>query len=118
VTIKLLCENDTAVLTLFGDIDMPEVVNIRNTISSLFQHGCYRIVLDLVRVGHINATGLGILADSLHRARICKGDIKLSSLNVYLQNIFELTEMDKIFQIYPDRDSALEGFKSVKVAAA
>ena len=118
MTVNMLNENEIALITLFGDIDMQEVVNIRNSISSLLHQGCCQIVLDLSRVQHINATGLGILADSVRRTRVLKGDIRLANLNPYLQHVFELTGMNRVFRIYRDRQTAINGFKSLKYIAA
>jgi len=118
VTINLFNEDDVAVVTLLGDIDMQEVVNIRNTISSVLHNGCYQLVLDFSRVQHINATGIGILTESLRRIRHLHGDLKLANLNPYLRHIFELTGMNRFFQIYNSRQAAIKSFKDYKYIAA
>ncbi|MCK5242016.1 STAS domain-containing protein [bacterium] len=118
MTIKLLNEDEVAVVSLFGDIDMQEVVNIRNTISSILHSGCYQLVLDCLRVQHINATGIGILTESLRRIRHLHGDLRLANLNPSLRNIFELTGMTKFFKIYTSRQAAVKSFKNLKSVAA
>jgi anti-anti-sigma factor len=118
VTIKLMNEDEVAVVSLIGDIDMQEVVNIRNAISSILHGGCYQLVLDCSRVQHINATGIGILTDSLRRIRHLHGDLRLANLNPTLRNVFELTGMTKFFQIYTTRQAAVKSFKNLNYAAA
>ncbi|MEW6516546.1 MAG: STAS domain-containing protein [candidate division FCPU426 bacterium] len=115
---KTQCTEETAVVTPLCDLDMPEVVNVRNTLTTLLQRGCAHIVLDFSRVGHINATGLGILAESVRRARWQKGDVVLTGLNPILHSVFELTGMAKMFRIYNDREAALGAMRVDKVMAA
>lgn len=118
MAMKTQCTEETAVVTPLCDLDMAEVVNIRNTLTTLLQRGCVHIVLDFSQVNHINATGLGILADSVHRARWLKGDVVLTGLNPILRAIFELTGMEKIFRICADRETALGLIRTDKVLAA
>ncbi|MCD4812406.1 STAS domain-containing protein [bacterium] len=118
MSIKLLNEEDVAVIGLLGDIDMQEVVNIRNTIASVLDSGCNQLVLDLSRVQHINATGMGILTESLRRIRHLQGDMKLAGVNPYVENIFELTGIKRFFEIHATRGDAVKSFKRYKYAAA
>lgn len=118
MTMKTQCTEETAIVTPLCDLDMPEVVNVRNTLTTLLQRGCVHIVLDFSRVGHINATGLGILAESVHRARWLKGDVVLTGLNPVLSSVFELTGMAKIFRICADRETALGAIRTDRVLAA
>ncbi|MBN1596500.1 STAS domain-containing protein [candidate division FCPU426 bacterium] len=118
MTIRLFNEDDVAVISLINDIDMQEVVNIRNTIAQIICSGCHQLVLDLSRVQHINATGIGILAESLRRIRQLQGDLKLAGLNPQLRNVFALTGMDKFFHIYHNRHAAVQSFKKEKCVAA
>lgn len=118
VAMRTQCTEETAVVTPLCDLDMPEVVSIRNTLTTLLQRGCVHIILDFSRVNHINATGLGILAESVRRARWLKGDVVLTGLNPVLRAVFELTGMEKIFRICADRETALGLIRTEKVMAA
>lgn len=118
MSIQLRNEDDVAVVSLLGDVDMEEVVNIRNTIATVLHGGCNQLVLDLSRVQHINATGMGILTESLRRIRHLHGDMKLASVNPYVENIFVLTGIKRFFEIYATREAAVKSFKRYKYAAA
>lgn len=118
MTIKFDRIGDVTVIHLKGDIDMEEVVEIRNIISTTIHQRCFRIVLDLERVQHINSTGIGILADSLKRLQALEGDLRLAQLNPYLNKVFELTSMARYFKIYKKRQDAIQSFKTLNYAAA
>jgi anti-sigma B factor antagonist len=118
VTIRLEGNDEVAVLSLIGDIDMEEVVDIKNAIASIMSEGCYALVLDLNRVQHINVTGIGILIDSLHRLRALRGDLRLCHLNPYLRHVLEIMGLTRIFRIFENRETAISSFKTLKYAAA
>lgn len=118
MAIKIEQHGSVTIINLKGDIDMQEVVQIRNVISAMVHEGRYQLVLDLSKVQHINSTGIGILADSLRRLRTMHGDLRLSQLNPYLHNIFELTGMTRYFRIYKKRQEAIRSYKAMNYAAA
>jgi anti-sigma B factor antagonist len=117
VSLKLLSCDEIAVICLSGDVDMEDVVGLRNLIASIMGGGCTQFVLDLARVQHMNSTALGILADSLHRLRVVHGDLRLSGLNPYLKNLFELMGLARVFRMFSDRNDAITSFKPMRCAA-
>jgi anti-sigma B factor antagonist len=105
-----------AIIRLFGDLDMEDMVVVKNLISRLLVDGCGQIVLDFERVQHINATGLGILAERQLQVRKRQGDLRVAGLNPYLQNVFELTGIRRAFRTYPSVDAAARSFKELVAA--
>ena len=64
------------------------------------------MTLTISKVDFIDSSGLGMLV-SLFKLMNGKGDMALCSLNPGIMNMFTLTRMDRIFRIYPDKNSAL-----------
>jgi len=96
---------------------MEDVVSIKNLVTTTVADGCYSIVLDFSRVQHINATGIGILADRLRFVRTFHGDIRLAGLSPYLHNVFELTGVRNVFRIFGNADQAVRSFVPAVIAA-
>ncbi len=118
VSLKLVCQEEVAVIRLFGDVDMEDVVSIRNAVASIVKGGCYQFVLDFSRVQHINMTGVGILVESLRKLRDLNGDLRLSNLNMRLQHVMEITGILKVFRIFKSQQAAVESFKHLRRVAA
>lgn len=106
------------VLRFLRDIDMEEAVHIKNTVTALIDQDAHHIVLDFERVQHLNAMGLGILADRLRFARAAHGDLRLAGLNPGLQNIFALTGTSPLFRIYPHAEAAVQSYQVCEQFAA
>jgi anti-sigma B factor antagonist len=53
---------------------------------------------------------LGALVTISKRVREVGGQIRLAALNDDLRSLFELTKLDTLFAIYPDRAQALDGY--------
>ncbi len=117
MTLKASQQDGVTTIHLHGDVDMEEVVQLKNLISAVVADGCSRIVLDFLRVQHVNVTGLGILADRLRFVRIAGGDLRISSLSPYLQHVFELTGIRNVFRIYDTAHLAARSFQNFLVAA-
>ncbi len=118
MAMKFKQNGDVTVINILGDVDMEEVVQLRNAISTMVHEQHYHLVLDLSRVQHINSTGLGIMADSLKKLRAVNGDLRLAHLNPYIQQVFNLTDMTRHFRIYPRRQDAIQSYHALNCAAA
>ncbi len=118
MAMKFKHNGDVTIINILGDVDMEEVVQLRNAISTMVHEEHYQLVLDLSKVQHINATGLGIMAESLKKLRAVHGDLRLAHLNPYIQQVFNLTDMTRHFRIYARRQDAIQSYHALTYAAA
>ncbi len=65
------------------------------------------VVIDLTDVEFIDSSGLGALVAVLKHVS-GKGRLVLTGLRTKTEQIFKLTRMDTVFEIYPSIDEALE----------
>jgi anti-sigma B factor antagonist len=117
MTVRASQQSGIVVLTLCGDMDMEEAVEVKNSIASQVDKGCCQIVLDFSRVQHINSTGIGILAERLRYLRTVAGDLRLAGLSPSLQHVFELTLIRSVFRIYATAGEAVQSYHSCMAAA-
>lgn len=66
-----------------------------------------RIVVNLQEVQFMDSSGLATLVQGLKRCRQAGGDLRLCNLQQPVRIIFELTRLDKAFDIYPSEAEAL-----------
>ena len=69
-----------------------------------------QLVIDLSRVNFIDSSALAALAGGLKRCRQRAGDLKLCGLQQPVQVIFELTRMNRAFEIFPTEAEAVASF--------
>lgn len=68
------------------------------------------IVLDFSEVTFIDSSCLGALVSSVKSLRGKKGDLKLSCLQEDVRSIFQITRLDKIFEIFENVEEAIESY--------
>jgi len=67
-----------------------------------------RLVFDFEEVKFFSSQVLGLLLDI--RARLGKhnGEVVISAINPQLHRVFRITNLDKVFKFFPDKESALK----------
>jgi len=65
------------------------------------------LLLDLEEVELLSSSMLGKLIRLLKRTRQAKGRLRLCSIRPSIHEVFEITQLHKVFEIYPDANEAL-----------
>lgn len=102
--------SDVVILKFIGEITSNIDDNVKKILKEEFQD-MYNIILDLTELKYLNSTGLGSIAAILRYARKNDGDIKICGLQSSVKKLFEITRLDKIFEVYEDITSAVESFE-------
>jgi anti-anti-sigma factor len=68
------------------------------------------IVVDLSMCEYLDSTFLGSLVSSLKKTVASGGDLKLVYSNELSSLIFEMTSMNKVFEVHKDLDEAISSF--------
>lgn len=84
--------------------------HLKQELARLFEEGKTRIVVDLKEVRFIDSSGLGALVSGFKNASSRQAGLKLSSLQNQVKSMFELTRLQRVFDIYPTVDEAIEAF--------
>lgn len=92
----------------------PSVRRLDASVAAAFKEAITReigddqkaLIVDFSKIDFIDSSGLGTLV-SLLKMMNGKGEMTLCALNPSIRNMFNLTRMDRIFRICPDRAAAL-----------
>ena len=92
----------------------PSVRRLDASVAAAFKEAITReigddqkaLIMDFSKIDFIDSSGLGTLV-SLLKMMNGKGEMTLCALNPGIRNMFNLTRMDRIFRICPDRAAAL-----------
>lgn len=101
-----------AVVELNGRFDAHEVPEVRKHLESAGRSGDGRLVINLAEVNFIDSSGLASLVQAMKHCRETGGDLHLCALRQPVRIIFELTRLDKAFEIFGDEDQAVTAFAS------
>ena len=95
-----------------GRLDHSQTPQLEDRLTQLLDTGHYLLVTDLTQTDYINSSGLRCLVSAWRKARQQEGDLVLCGLNIRLQEIFSMVGFDKVFQIYPDSETAQQAIIS------
>ncbi len=106
MTSRALSET-TCILEIEGEVDVYTSPQLKQDLVALAEQGTKHIVIDLSKVEYLDSTGLGVLIGGLKRLREAGGNMALVGPGMRIQRIFEITGLNKIFDIYATEAEAL-----------
>jgi anti-sigma B factor antagonist len=83
---------------------------IKNTITKLLQDGNKKLIIDLGSVDYLNSTALGVLVSGHTSYSKSGGKIKLCNVNKNIQNIFVITKLTLVFDVFESQKEAIASF--------
>ena len=100
-------EQGVAILSMSGSmLSETDSVRFRERFHDLARSDTRHIIIDFGGVNHINSIGLGALVSAVVTIRKAKGDIKLAQLDEDVMDVFSVTRLVQIFEIYKSVDQA------------
>jgi anti-sigma B factor antagonist len=91
-------------------VDAHNSGELKTEMNRLFEAGTKDLLIDLKEVRFIDSSGLGVLVSGFKNASTHQGSIKLCSLQTQVKSMFELTRLQRVFDIYQTIDEALESY--------
>ena len=98
---------ETGIVTLGGDVDLHTAPQLRERLSRAIDDGVSRLVVDLTDVTFIDSMTLGVLLGASKRLRPRGGQLRLVVAEASVRKIFEITLLDRVFQLHDSREAAL-----------
>ena len=105
--------NGVSIMKLKGRLDLASGAGLKDEVKALMDKEMNLIHLNLSEVDFINSSGLGVLVSIMKEVRVQKGRLTLSDLASYVQEIFEITQLSHIFEIFPTEEEAINSYQSV-----
>lgn len=87
-----------------GILDGIKGNQLRRDISDVVTRGADIVLIDLQDVKFIDSSGLGALVSAMKMVRTAGGKLFVCSINDQVKMVFELTRMERVFEIFADRD--------------
>lgn len=101
--------NPVIVLTPSGMLNNLFYLTLQKYISELG----HNIVVNFAQVHFLDSSGLVYLLKGMQYANKVNGSIRICNVNSAVRLIFELTQMDKVFEIFETQEEALNSLKVI-----
>jgi anti-sigma B factor antagonist len=99
--------NAVTVLDVSGRFDAHTAADVAAVLEKAARGTPAKIVVNLGGVSFMDSTALATLVQGMKRCRQARGDLRLCNLQQPVRIIFELTRLDKAFDIYSNEAEAL-----------
>jgi len=91
-----------------GILDSTKTSQFRQEISELVEEKVDIVAIDFKDVTFMDSSGLGALVLSLKTVRSAGAELYICAINEQIKMLFELTSMDRIFEIFSSREELEE----------
>lgn len=110
MNIKIDQKNNVWVCRMDGEIDINTAPQIKKAFDKILSEKREKILINFEEVSYIDSSGLATLVEMLKNIRSYGGKLKLSSLSSKIRSLFEITKLEKLFDISNDEEEALRSF--------
>lgn len=98
---ELQQKSDVAILSLRGEVDVSQATVLRDKLLEIINQGNGRLLVDMSQVEYIDSSGLSVLVAAHRKCQGKGGMMGLVNPQKPVQQVFQLTRMDKLFNVYP-----------------
>lgn len=113
---RLMIQKDPDITTIeFLDRNILDEANIQQIGEEIAQiidrAGNPKLLISFENVDHMASAALGTLITVNNRIRQKDGQLKLANISPQIYEVFVITKLNKLFQIYKTTDEARKAFK-------
>jgi anti-sigma B factor antagonist len=105
-------DQETQVVEVAGEVDLYSAPELKMHVLDAIDSGKTRLVVDLTKTTFIDSTTLGVLVGARKRLREHDGKLAVVCPDTDKLGLFEMTGLDRVFSIHPDRAGALAAVQS------
>ena len=110
--------DDAYVISLAGEVDLYTAPEFKQQLLEVIAQGGKNVIVDFTSTTFIDSTTLGVLVGGVKRLRTNDGQLSLVCSDRNITKIFEITGLDRVFQIYGTRDDAVSSLTAVTQPAS
>jgi len=92
-------------------LDEMHIQEIGEELFGMIEKGKTRMLLNFENVDYLSSAALGKLITLNKRIKEENGQLKLANIKENIYEVFRITKLNKIFEIYDTEDAALAKFK-------
>ena len=108
--VKTKSEDSVTIIEVDGEVDLYSSPDLRKALLEMTKDHNKAILVDLAKVKYMDSSGVATLVEALQQVGKYDGKLKLVNLREAVKNVFELSRLDKVFDIYESIEDAKKDF--------
>ncbi len=113
MNLKVEQKDELTVVYLEGRFDAYSAPDVNSQMESLSEkQETPQLIVNLQDVVFVDSTALATLVQAMKRCRQKDGDLRLSDLKQPVRMIFELTRLDRAFEIHVTEEAAITAYRA------
>jgi len=109
--IKVEDWNSVSVVSFEVEDQFNDPEPLRQVITERMDAGCKDFLLDLENIVYMSSSSLGFIITLYQQLKREGGRLKLMNAQPSVSNLIEITRLDRILEMYSDRETALRSFE-------
>jgi len=101
------------VLYLIGRLDAYAASDVEKKLNSETDRTPVNLVICLEKLDYISSSGLRVLLTGLKKARKQQGDVRLTSLQPGVKEVFDIAGFTQLFKMFEKEDDAINSYEGV-----
>lgn len=93
-----------------GEIDINTAPQVKTKFDNLIREKKEKIIINMEKVNYIDSSGLATLVELLKNFRKYGARLKLVALSAKVRSLFEITKLEKLFDILEKEEEAIKAF--------
>lgn len=110
MAVRIDPRKDLTVCHIDGEIDINSSPAIKKSFDKLISQKTPKIVINLSKVTYVDSSGLATLVEMLKNMKSYGGRMRLASMSPKIKSLFEITKLEKLFEIMADESAAIVDF--------
>jgi anti-sigma B factor antagonist len=110
MSVKTEVKNGLTVCYVEGEMDINSSPVIKKTFDKILSKKEPKLVINFSKVTYVDSSGLATLVEILKNMRSYGGKMRLTNLSPKIKSLFEITKLEKLFEILADEEEAVATF--------
>lgn len=115
IKIRTIHDGKIAIFDIKGSLTGDEETDmLRAAVADFLEQGNKSLVINLQKVNYMNSSGIGAIIAAHASYAKQGGEVRLAGVTNNVQNLFVVTRLIDVFDVYDTVDAAIESFVNVK----
>lgn len=110
MAVQISMNGEVGIVRISGKLDTQSFPEAQSHLTRLVEEGTRKILVDLEGLVYISSAGLRVLLSTAKLLEKDGGELRICSLNDFVQEVFEISGFSTIFQVFGSETEAMDGF--------
>ena len=101
------------ILCLGGRLDSYAANEVDLKLNAIIGTAPVKMIIGLDKLEYISSSGLRVLLAALKKDRKMQGDVRLSGLQPYVKEVFDIAGFSQLFKIFDKEEDAIKSFEGI-----